>query len=201
LKTLEEPAPTTHLILTTSNPTALLPTIRSRCQVIRFAPIPHEQIEKFLIEKEAMPAADARLLARTSRGSLGRALATDIESYRDRRDAMLAVLTALSLSGDRVQLLHSAEALATAKDRDDYEQRLDVLESLIRDAWALALGHASETIANVDLINHVQKIGDELRSSQAAAWLTQIEELRGALEVNINRRIASDALLLSMAAT
>src|SRR5438309_8215964 len=89
LKTLEEPPPTTHLILTTSNPTALLPTIRSRCQVIRFAPIPHDQIEKFLIEKEAMPAADAKLLARTSRGSLGRALATDIESYRERREAML----------------------------------------------------------------------------------------------------------------
>src|SRR5207245_10260782 len=75
LKTLEEPPPTTHLILTTSNPTALLPTIRSRCQVIRFAPIPHEQIEKFLMDKEAMPTADATLLARTSRGSLGRALA------------------------------------------------------------------------------------------------------------------------------
>src|SRR5260370_38093215 len=39
LKTLEEPPPTSHLILTTSNPTALLPTIRSRCQSIRFAPI------------------------------------------------------------------------------------------------------------------------------------------------------------------
>src|SRR3989440_9480762 len=71
LKTLEEPPPTTHLILTTTNPTALLATIRSRCQVIRFAPIAAEQIEKFLIEKEAMAAADAKLLERTSRGSLG----------------------------------------------------------------------------------------------------------------------------------
>src|SRR5712691_10837903 len=56
LKTLEEPPPTSHLILTTSNPTALLPTIRSRCQTIRFAPIPHEQIEKFLIEQESISA-------------------------------------------------------------------------------------------------------------------------------------------------
>src|SRR2546429_2554358 len=87
-KTLEEPPPTTHLILTTSNPMALLPTIRSRCQVIRFAPIPHDQIEKFLIEKEAMPTADGKLLARTSRGSIGRALETNIESYRERREAM-----------------------------------------------------------------------------------------------------------------
>src|SRR5438128_11044368 len=48
LKTLEEPPATTHLILTTTNPTALLATIRSRCQVIRFAPVAAEQLEKFL---------------------------------------------------------------------------------------------------------------------------------------------------------
>src|SRR5205807_4932650 len=174
LKTLEEPPPTTHLILTTSNPTALLPTIRSRCQVIRFAPIPHYQIEKFLIGKEAMPSADAKLLARTSRGSLGRALATDIESYRERREAMLGVLTALTLTGDRAHLLRSAEDLAAAKDRDSYEQQLDVLESLIRDAWALALGQARETIVNSDLLKPLQSIADELTSKKAMGWLSQI---------------------------
>src|SRR5207249_8857117 len=58
LKTLEEPPPTSHLILTTSNPTALLPTIRSRCQTIRFAPIPREAIEAFLIEEKKLPTAD-----------------------------------------------------------------------------------------------------------------------------------------------
>src|SRR5712692_9234356 len=51
LKTLEEPQPTTHLILTTSNPTSLLPTIRSRCQIIRFAPVPATEIERLLIQK------------------------------------------------------------------------------------------------------------------------------------------------------
>src|SRR2546427_8806866 len=130
LKTLEEPPPTTHLILTTSNPMALLPTIRSRCQVIRFAPIPHEQIEKFLIDKEAMPTADGKLLARTSRGSLGRALATDIESYRERREAMLAVLTALGLTGDGTRLLRSAVHLAAAKDRDRHGPQLGVRQRL-----------------------------------------------------------------------
>src|SRR5436190_6400874 len=79
LKTLEEPASTSHLILTTTNPTALLATIRSRCQVIRFAPIAAEQIEQFLVEQKAMPASDAVLLARTSQGSIGRACASDLD--------------------------------------------------------------------------------------------------------------------------
>lgn len=198
LKTLEEPPPTSHLILTTSNPTALLATIRSRCQIIRFAPIPPEKVETFLIEQKHLPAADARLLARTAQGSIGLALAVDVETYRERRDTMLAVLRALTVGFDRAELLRSAEELAAARDRYEYEQRLEALETLIRDAWALALGRPGETIVNGDLLTPLQEIAAEIKSKRAASWLQQIEELRGELEVNINRRVASDALVLSM---
>jgi DNA polymerase-3 subunit delta' len=200
LKTLEEPPPTSHLILTTANPTALLATIRSRCQIIRFAPIAAEEVETFLTVQKNVPAADARLLARTAQGSIGRALAGDVETYRERRDMMLGVLRALTVAFDRAQLLRSAEELAAAKDRAEYEQRLDALETLIRDAWALALGRPSGTIVNGDLLTALQQIAAEISSAQAAAWLSQIEDLRGTLEVNLNRRVASDALLLSMSA-
>jgi DNA polymerase III subunit delta' len=201
LKTLEEPAPTTHLILTTANPTSLLATIRSRCQAVRFGPLPAREIEEFLIREKKVPAADAALLARTSLGSIGRALSSDVEVYRERRAEMLAVLTALVLTGDRAQLMRCAEELAAAKDRSEYEQRLDVLEVLIRDAWALRLGRPDETIVNRDLLSQLKKIAEEMPSSRAAQWLARIEEMRGELEVNINRKIASDALLVSMAAS
>jgi DNA polymerase-3 subunit delta' len=200
LKVLEEPPPTSHLILTTTNPTALLATIRSRCQVIRFAPISAEQIERFLIEARGMSAADAELLARVSRGSLGRACATDVEDYRAKRNAMFEVLKALTVTGNRVQLMRSAEELASARDRADYEENLSILQALIRDAWGLALGRPAETIANPDILKELTKIAAELRSEKAALWLSQIEELRGTLEVNINKKIASDGLLLRMAA-
>jgi DNA polymerase-3 subunit delta' len=200
LKTLEEPPPTSHLVLTTSNPTALPATIRSRCQTIRFAPIAATEIEKFLIEERATDQADAQLLARTSRGSIGRALAAEVDTYRERRGSMLTVLTSLTLTGDRVQLFRSAEELAALKDREEYEQLLEVLEVLIRDAWALRLGRPKESIVNNDLVSQLQEIAGELKSDYAARWLTQIEELRAALEVNINRRIASDALFMTLAA-
>lgn len=198
LKTLEEPEPTTHLVLTTTNPSALPATIRSRCQTIQFAPIDANEIEAFLRYSKGVSQTDAPLLARTSRGSLGRACAADIDTYRERREAMMEVLTALILTGDRATLLRAAEELAAAKDRDEYEQLLDVLEVLVRDAWALSLGRPKESIVNLDLLDQLQRIAGDLKSSQAASWLQQIEELRGALEVNINRKIASDALLLSM---
>lgn len=199
LKTLEEPPSTSHLVLTTTNPTALLATIRSRCQMIRFAPIPHEDIAKFLIAQRRLPADDAHLLARTSRGSLGRALATDIDTYRERRESMLDVLNALTITGDRAELLRAAEKIAAEKDRAEYEQWLDVLEALIRDAWALRLGRPAEGIVNVDLLDQLLPIAAELKSPHAASWLALVEELRGALEVNINRKVASDALFLTMA--
>jgi DNA polymerase III subunit delta' len=200
LKVLEEPPPTSYLILTTTNPTALLATIRSRCQVIRFAPVAAEQIEKFLIAEKQSRATDAQLLARVSRGSLGRACATDVEDYRQKRDAMFEVLKALAITGNRAQLLRSAEGLSAARDRADYEESLSILEALIRDAWAMALGRPAETITNRDIGKQLEKIAGELRSEKAAAWLLQIEELRGTLEVNINKKIASDGLVLKMAA-
>ena len=200
LKTLEEPAATTHLILTTTNPMALLQTIRSRCQTIRFAPIPFPEIEQFLVKQPGISADDASLLARTSRGSLGNALGVDVHDYRERRQSMLDILRALTITGNRVQLLRSAEELATAKDRGDYEQSLDVLETLIRDAWALSLGRPADSITNYDLVNELGAIVGELGAKRAERWLVQIEELRGALEVNLNRKIASDGLLMSMAA-
>jgi DNA polymerase III subunit delta' len=200
LKVLEEPPPTSHLILTTTNPTALLATIRSRCQVIRFAPVAADLIENFLIEKKDMSAVDAQLLARVSRGSIGRACAMDVEEYRGKRDAMLEVLKALTITGNRVQLMRSAEDLAAARDRADYEESLSILEALIRDAWALALGRPAETIANPDVLKELGKVAAELRSEKPASWLSQIEDLRGTLEVNINKKIASDGLLLKMAA-
>lgn len=200
LKVLEEPPPTSHLILTTTNPTALLATIRSRCQVIRFAPVAADQIERFLIEKKDVGAADAQLLARVSQGSIGRACAMDVEDYREKRDAMLEVLKALTITGNRVQLMRSAEGLAAARDRADFEESLSTLEALIRDAWALQLGRPAETIANPDVLRELEKVAAELRSEKAASWLSQIEDLRGTLEVNINKKIASDGLLLKMAA-
>lgn len=198
LKTLEEPQPSSHLILTTSNPTALLATIRSRCQVIRFAPIPVDELESFLIRSQGLTDSDAKLLARLARGSLGRALSADLETYRERRAAMLTVLKALTLEGDVGQLLRAAEELA-AGDRDEYEQTLEGLETLIRDAWSLRLERPQDSIINLDLVTDLKPIAAEMQSRPARAWLQAIEELRGTLEVNINRRIATDALFLTMA--
>ena len=199
LKTLEEPPPTSHLILTTSRPAALLPTIRSRCQALRFSPLSIAEMEAHLIRDRRMASGDARLLARVARGSIGRALSTDLEHYRQQRQSMLDVLGALALSVDRARLLRAAEELNDAKRKDEYEPLLDVLESLVHDVWMLTLGASSGRLVNEDLHDQLSRMSARLTSRRTARWLTQIETLRDRLAVNINRKVATDALFLAMA--
>ena len=73
LKTLEEPYGRTLIVLLTDQPDALLPTVRSRCQVVRFAPLPEPLVRKEL-EKRGVDKAAAEQGARLAAGSLGVAL-------------------------------------------------------------------------------------------------------------------------------
>jgi DNA polymerase-3 subunit delta' len=199
LKTLEEPPETTHLILLTSRPAALLPTIRSRCQIIRFAPLKVEEMEKHLVSERRMPKREANLLAHIARGSIGRAISTDLSAYREQRDAMLEVLSSLALTNDRARLLRIAEEMNDAKRKEEYEPRLNVLEMLVHDVWALRLGAPAGQVINQEVDAQLKKISERVSSGRAARWITEIENLRGQLAVNVNRKIATDALFLSMA--
>ena len=197
LKTLEEPPRTSHIVLITSRPAMLLPTIRSRCQVVRFSPLTVTEIEDYLKQSKDSKTKDLPLRARLAGGSIARALHEDLADYEARRAVMLRVLEALTVTRDRQQLLTVSEELTSARYKDDYEEMLDILEALIRDAWVLKLGDAN--IVNEDQASRLAKIAERLTSVDAQRWIDEIELLREQLIVNINRKVATDALFLSMA--
>lgn len=199
LKVLEEPPKTSHLILITARPAMLLPTILSRCQMIRFSPLTPDEIETHLTRNKLVDSKTARLRARAAGGSIGRALAGDLVTFTSQRKAMLKVLNALVVSNDRAQLLRSAEQLNEAQYKDEFEARLDVLETLIRDAWMLSLGVKPTQLVNVDLSAELEEISRQIDSGRAADWILQIEDLREQLIVNVNRKVTTDALFLVMA--
>jgi DNA polymerase III subunit delta' len=200
LKVLEEPPSTSHIILITSRPAMLLETIRSRCQMIRFSPLSPKDIETYLVQNKISDEASAGLRARVATGSIGRALSGDIDTFVDQRKAMLTVLKALAGKANEAQLLRSSEELNEAQYKEEFEERLDVLETLIRDAWMLALGGKREQLVNEDLFPELQKISKLLDPDRTASWILQIEDMREQLIVNINRKVATDALFLAMAA-
>jgi len=200
LKTLEEASPATHLILVTSRPAALLPTIRSRCQTVRFAPLTAEELESYLVKTRKRAGEEARLAARLAAGRPGVALSLNLDKYRARRDAMLGVVEALATGGDRARLLRAAEELGDAKNKDDYEPRLDALQLLIHDLWLLALDAKDARLVNQDLRAPLARLAKDLRPTRPARWLARVENLRAQLSFNVNRRVATDALFLGMAA-
>ncbi|HJU92813.1 MAG TPA: DNA polymerase III subunit delta' [Pyrinomonadaceae bacterium] len=199
LKVLEEPPKTSHLILITARPAMLLPTILSRCQMIRFSPLSPDEIESHLVKNKLVDAKTARLRARAAGGSMGRALSGDLVTFTSQRKAMLKVLNALAISEDRAELLRSAEQLNEAQYKEEFEERLDVLETLIRDAWMLSLGVESTQLVNEDLSAELIEISKSIDSSRAGDWILQIEDLREQLIVNVNRKVTTDALFLVMA--
>jgi DNA polymerase-3 subunit delta' len=74
LKVLEEPPGDVVFILVTANPGAVLPTIRSRCQEVRFANVPIEELKDYLVTGRGASPERAELIARLTGGVLGRAL-------------------------------------------------------------------------------------------------------------------------------
>ena len=199
LKVLEEPPKTSHLILITARPAMLLPTILSRCQMIRFSPLRPEEIESHLLTNKLVDAKTARLRARAAGGSMGRALSGDLVTFTSQRKAMLKVLNALAINDDRADLLRSAEQLNEAQYKEEFEERLEVLETLIRDAWMLSLGVESAQLVNEDLSVELREISKKIDSSRAADWILHIEDLREQLIVNVNRKVTTDALFMVMA--
>ncbi|MDQ2746865.1 MAG: DNA polymerase III subunit delta' [Acidobacteriota bacterium] len=199
LKTLEEPPANSYLFLITSRPDVLLPTIRSRCQTLRFAPVATQEIEDYLSKTKNFAPADAALSAKLSGGRLGSALETDLEKFRINRAAMLRVLEGILIKSDRVELLRAAEEMNDAKNKDEFEARLNILQTLTHDVWTLCHNAGEKLLINLDIISDLRKLAANANTKKLAAWLTEIETLRGNFAVNLNRKIAADALFMQMA--
>jgi DNA polymerase III subunit delta' len=199
LKTLEEPPATSHIILIASRADTLLPTIRSRCQTIRFAPIAVEEIEAYLIKTCGFSPEDAALAARVSGGSLSRASSMVPASFRTQRSAMLSVLKA-AVADNKRELLVASEEMTDAKVKEEYEEKLGILEGLIHDLWLLRNGAGDAEILNMDMKPDLVPIAEAVESARLAGWLNEIEAMYESFIVNINRKIATDALFIEMAA-
>jgi DNA polymerase III subunit delta' len=199
LKTLEEPPLTTHIFLITSRYNSLLPTIISRCQVLRFGPVEAAEIESHLLATKEFSPEDASVAARISGGSIGRALAMNGEDFREHREAMLKVVEARANGNDNTALLRAAEETGDARMKDSFELRLDILQSLLRDVWQLKKGRGKDALINADLYDILARCAENAAAEDLTRFIAEIEKVRENLLVNINRKIATDALFMSAA--
>ncbi|MDD2897161.1 MAG: DNA polymerase III subunit delta' [Desulfuromonadaceae bacterium] len=192
LKTLEEPPGNALIILLTENAGMLLSTVRSRCQLMRFAPLSHEHIAT-LLERCGMTPEAAALVAPMSGGSLQKALELDNEALIARREAVLSRIEQMSIHHIS-SVFNASEELSG--NRESTLELLDMLISFFRDA--VHLGAGSGDIVNRSLRPAIESIAARRSFPRNLELLERIYETRRDVQRNANPKLALDQLFMAM---
>ncbi|HET6846362.1 MAG TPA: DNA polymerase III subunit delta' [Anaerolineales bacterium] len=192
LKTLEEAPSYAVLILTAESSEGLLPTIVSRCEVLRLHPVPANRIQR-LLEQRGADSERARLLAHISDGRPGAALDLladpDALTFRDERLNDLRGL----LTSSRAQKFAYADRLSGNKAA--MRQVLMIWLSFWRDVlWRV--GGAKTDIANVDRQADVETLAGKLDLARARQLVADHDRALRRLDANVNARLLAEVLLL-----
>jgi DNA polymerase III subunit delta' len=140
LKTLEEPPPKSLLILIGTSPQRQLPTIRSRCQTIRFQPLTEQDVAELLVERGLCDdPALARLAARWSHGALERAALWCDSSLLEFRRELLGILAQPDIDLQPVAKMIGQFVDAAGKESAAKRQRLRLVVSLAEEFYRGAL--------------------------------------------------------------
>ena len=111
LKTLEEPPSASSFVLVTSRPDVLLPTVRSRCQRLRFGRLAPQDVADVLIREHGYSETEAHAAASAADGSVGAALDGGSEDFASAREAAVGLLQGVAGSTDPRRRLQSAKTL------------------------------------------------------------------------------------------
>ncbi len=192
LKTLEEAPSKVILLLTADNAESLLPTIVSRCEVLRLRALPVPRVNAHLHQHGATDE-QAHLIANLSGGRPGYALRLlEDGSALEFRGEKLDDLGEL-LSASRALRFAYAETLA--KDKDAFRQTLLLWLSFWRDVMLRAAGEES-VVANVDRSVEIEKLAEKLSLKDARKIVLAVENAIGQLKRNVNARLLAEVLLL-----
>jgi DNA polymerase-3 subunit delta' len=179
LKTLEEPGRGTHFVLLSARADALLTTVRSRTQRVRFAPLPDAIVLRLLTERGVAPAA-AAAIAKLARGSMALAASlADPEESEARRAFATRALAALSAPdlGPALELAEEAK-----KNKDGLDMRIFALAaSLAETAVSLSQRGASGAEADASRYGLALAAVGQLRGNAAPQFVVEsmLARMRG----------------------
>ncbi len=197
LKTLEEPPGAMVLILLTSVYSALLPTIRSRCQALRFSLAPPAVLRGELVARAGLSQSKAKWVALRSQGKIGKALRLAKEEKEDVEDEISASFQDLS-QNNRASLLHifkKAESLGKAQDP------LDLLLSWYRDLMLVKQGCSETLLTHSDRKDELEKIARLYSDVQIEKLIKTALKTRSLMQRNINPTLALEVLMLQASDT
>ncbi|CEI71559.1 MULTISPECIES: ATP-binding protein [Romboutsia] len=195
LKTLEEPPQYAIIILVTSNKEALLDTIKSRCEIIKFLPISLIDLKKYLIQK-GVDEQRTQLLATFSRGSIEKALElSESSEFALMREEIQSYIERL-LDKNIVDILDIS--LDIEKYRGDIFNILDIMINYFRDIMFIKEKIDKNMIINSDKITFLQNMSKKISYSQVSKIIDIIEETKKKIRSNCNFNISMQVMALNI---
>ena len=192
LKTLEEAPPRVVLILTAEHPEQLLPTIPSRCEILRLRSLSFKVLETELTNR-GITSERARLLAHISGGRPGSALRlAEEDEWIDSRRKGFDEQWRLN-SASRVEKFAFADQLS--KDKVRMRQTLLFWISYWRDVLLRSSG-SQIPISNIDRQDEIESLAQTLNLREVKRFLLRLEKTLDGIESNVNSRLAAEVLLL-----
>ena len=197
LKTLEEPAKNTVFILITSKPFMLLETIRSRCEALKFYPLPYNEMEKSFKAAyngyKAEEIASALFVARGRPGIAIKALADS--QYLLREKAMFAEIGKIIGSSIFEKFSFVKSFLDKNKDTESITEFLDALTLCLRDLMQKKL----KVYSNYPLVSFKEEVIEKFSFEKISQAVEFIEKIKFLISVfNVNKRLALENLMLKI---
>ena len=195
LKLLEEPPPDTLIVLTSSRPGELLPTIKSRTLAVRVTPPDLAVAEQFLEREVGMEPKVARTLARRSQGAVGLALRMADADPGDAEEGWRFVQTALS--GSVADRLAAAVAFPVSGARGSFSMTLGRIDEVLRECITFRVG-AVDSMWHSGIADRLPEIGG-VATNRLLSALDHVEQAHSAAAGNGNPQAIAAVLLCDLA--
>lgn len=197
LKTLEEPTPANVLILISSRPYLLPPTVQSRCQPLRFSPLERDVVNRYLRERLAIPEGPAAILASASGGSIGRAVEMNDADYLSMRNSLLKQF--LTIRQDPGGLFSILELFG--QERTDILQRLDIIKTCLRDALVLKETGMPDSLMNRDCLDEIRTLAESRSTETLLKNMKTVDRAHRAIDQNANKTLTLETMMFRLVLT
>lgn len=195
LKTLEEPPKYVLIILIAENTENFLPTVLSRCVMMKFSPISVNLIKNYLINNCAMNEDDAAFYAEYSVGSIGEALRlSDDENFYQMRNDIISCL-------DRLDTMDFVSAMLMAKEMEKYKaysELFDIMYMFYRDVFCMRLFKDDRYVIQKDKIGLIEKKAKNLNEQTIAKRLDFIMDIKKKIRQNTAFRLSMEVLFMNL---
>lgn len=189
LKLLEEAPSDVYIILHSTKPGRILPTVRSRAQHVRFTSLRERDWIHVFQRLREIEESQAKLLFRLSGRSLARAAVLLDDEQKETRMLALELLTKQPERKAGSWARNVLSHFGTRVEREDLDILIDFTILLARDALACQGSAAQATLVNLDLEEETRRLAQCYGSELLTRLIHELEETRHAARLNVDPRL------------